>query len=125
MRRVQPAEAESGFGRLPSEFVPTPTYVITDAIRLGEPDHDRRVVSHMAETLLALAQRFFRPDRVFHQVERGAAGIANFDVGLLKLGQPPAQLGVDVAPTLFAFSTPAPPPPFRIDPRPQSTRASS
>src|SRR5262249_58120284 len=109
MRRVQPAEAESGFGRLPSEFVPTPTYVITDAIRLGEPDHDRRVVSHMAETLLALAQRFFRPDRVFHQVERGAAGIANFHVGPLQLGPPPRPLRPDVAPNLLPFSTPAPP----------------
>src|SRR5262249_56939190 len=54
MRRVQPAEAESDFGRLPREFVPIPAYVITGAIRFGEPDHDRRVVSHMAETLLAL-----------------------------------------------------------------------
>src|SRR5215470_18861963 len=60
MRRVQPAEAESDFGCLPREFVPTPAYVITGAIRPGQPDHDRRVVSHMAETLFALAQRFFR-----------------------------------------------------------------
>src|SRR5262249_57207529 len=54
MRRVQPAEAESGFGRPPREFVPTPAQVSTSSILLGEPDHDRRVVSHLTETLLAL-----------------------------------------------------------------------
>ena len=55
--RYRAAEAEAGRLALSAELVPAAAQIGAAARGIGDPDHDRRMIGHVAEARLALAQR--------------------------------------------------------------------
>src|SRR5690606_16967730 len=60
MDRIEPGEAERLLRFRPRELMPLLVQVRAAPLRIRDPDDHRSVVSHDAETLLALSQRFRR-----------------------------------------------------------------
>src|SRR5262245_8787805 len=72
--RLQPAEPESSLRRLAGELVPGLAQETAGGVCIGNPDHDGRVVGHIAKSLLTLTQRKFDSllliDEHGHQIKR-------------------------------------------------------
>ena len=60
VHRVEPQRPQAARQGLSGEVAPAPAQVAAAAVRLGDPHHDRSVVSHVAEAALALVQRLER-----------------------------------------------------------------
>src|SRR5262245_55937185 len=72
--RIQPAEPECSLRRLPGELVPGLAQEAAGGVGIGNPDHDGRVVGHVAKSFLTLTQRkldsLLLIDEHGHQIKR-------------------------------------------------------